>query len=625
MCGIAGTFDLRPCGREPSVELLESLTEPFAYRGPDEAGYHTGGGIGLAVRRLAIMDPENGQQPMCGPGRDVVSVCNGEIYNHGELRDALVAGGHTFRTRCDVEILVPMYRQFGTRFVEQLNGQFAFAVYDRERHRLILGRDQMGISPLFYTRCGDTLVFASEIKGILQYPGVAREVDLEGLDQMMTFPGLTSPRTMFKGIHSLPPGHILIAGDGGYDVRCYWDIDFPRAEAIATGRSEEDAADELEAVLTRAVERRLQADVPVGLYVSGGIDSSLVASLVHELSPERRHSFSIRFPAADIDEGVFQGMVVERIGTQHHETLFDSDAIGDRLRDIVFHAETPLRESYNTCSLALSALVRSHGMKVVLTGEGADELLGGYVGYRLDTERGAGGQGGGPVGVEALLEREWREMFWGEPDFLYERSYVDHRETRRALYSDAVNEQFADFDCTRRALLDTGRLKGLHPFHRRSYVDCKMRLADHLLADHGDRVAYANSVEARYPYLDLDVVRLASRLSPELLLREGQEKALLRRVGLRHLPEEIPRRGKFAFVAPGTPLLLQAGTEWVADMLSREQVSRAGYFNPDTVEHLKARYTRPGFDLSTTFEDDWLMLILTFTILLETFDLPALG
>jgi len=623
MCGIAGTFDLRPGGQEPPVELLEALTEPFAYRGPDEAGYHTGPGVGLAVRRLAIMDPEHGQQPMYGPGSDVVSVCNGEIYNHRELRKTLEASGHVFRTRCDVEVLVPMYRQFGTGFVEQLNGQFAFAVYDRERHRLVLGRDQMGITPLFYTRCGDTLVFASEIKGILQYPGVAREVDLEGLDQMMTFPGLTSPRTMFKGIQSLPPGYILVAEDGRIEVRCYWDIDFPPADETASGRSGDDAAEELEAILMRVVERRLQADVPVGLYISGGLDSSLVAALVGKLSTERRHSFSIRFPSQDIDEGGFQGMVVDRVGTQHHETLFDSDAIGERLRDIVFHAETPLRESYNTCSLALSALVHGNGMKVVLTGEGADELLGGYVGYRLDTERGE--QGGGLPDVQALLEREWQETFWGAPGFLYEREYVAHRETRQALYSDAVNAQFADLDCTRRPILDTAKLAKLHPFHRRSYVDCKMRLADHLLADHGDRVAYANSVEARYPYLDLDLVDFVSRLSPELLLKDGQEKALLRRVGRRHLPGEIPQRGKFAFVAPGTPLLLQAGTEWVADMLSREQVARWGYFNPDTVERLKRRYSRPGFDLSTTFEDDWLMLVLTFGILLETFELPALG
>lgn len=624
MCGIAGTFDLRPGGNAPAVELLQSLTEPFAYRGPDEAGYHSGPGVGLAVRRLAIMDPENGQQPMYGAGRDVVSVCNGEIFNHLELREKLEASGHRFQTRCDVEVLVPMYRRFGPDFVEQLNGQFAFAVYDRACHRIVLGRDQMGITPLFYTRCGDTLVFASEIKGILQYPGVAREVDLEGLDQMMTFPGLTSPRTLFKGIRSLPPGHILVAGGGRLDVHCYWDLNFPPADAIdPSGYTEEAAADELEAILTRAVERRLQADVPVGLYVSGGLDSSLVASLVRKLSPERRHSFSIRFPSADIDEGSFQKVVVDRIQTEHHETLFDSAAIGDRLHDIVLHAETPLRESYNTCSLALSALVHRNGMKVVLTGEGADELLGGYVGYRLDGERGM--QGEGPLDVEALLEREWQERFWGTPGFFYERNYVSHRETRQALYSDAVNARFADVDCTREPLLDTARLAQLHPFHRRSYVDCKMRLADHLLADHGDRVAYANSVEARYPYLDLDLVGFVSRLPPEMFLKDGREKALLRKVGLRHLPEEVPRRGKFAFVAPGTPLLLQAGTEWVEDMLSREQVARGGYFNPETVERLKTRYRQPGFDLSTTFEDDWLMLVLTFSILLETFDLPALG
>ncbi|MBT3294598.1 MAG: asparagine synthase (glutamine-hydrolyzing) [Verrucomicrobia bacterium] len=619
MCGIAGIYNLAP-GPPPGQDTLQAMTASFRYRGPDEEGYYTDDQVGLGIRRLAIVDIEHGQQPMFSDGRDLVSVCNGEIYNHLDLRARLEARGHPFRTRCDVEVIIPMYRHYGLDGIQHFNGQFGFALYDRARRRLVLARDQMGIAPLFYARVGDTLFFASEIKGLLAHPDMPRAVDPKGLDHILTFPGLVSPQTLFKGVKSLPPGHFLLVENGEMSLHHYWDLDYPAADAIDHSWDEATAAEALEERLSEAVRLRLQADVPVGFYLSGGLDSSLVASLIGRLSPATRHSFSIRFPDAAIDEGVHQHAMVERLNCTHHETAFDTDAISERMQAIVYHAEMPLKESYNTCSLALSEFVHRNGMKVVLTGEGADELLGGYVGYRLDQERQR--QGAAPADAADFLEQELQERLWGDPHFFYEKHYYAHRETKQALYADGINQQFSAIDCTAAPLLNTAKLAALHPFHRRSYLDCKLRLADHLLSDHGDRVAYAHSVEARYPFLDLDLITLITTLPPSLLLKEGEEKSLLKRVARGHVPDSIVNRRKFAFVAPGSPHLLQQNTAWIEDMLSTERIRRQGYFNPATVERLKQRYRQPGFSLNTTFEDDWLMIVLTFGILLDTFALP---
>jgi asparagine synthase (glutamine-hydrolysing) len=224
----------------------------------------------------------------------------------------------------------------------------------------------------------------------------------------------------------------------------------------------------------------------------------------------------------------------------------------------------------------------------------------------------------------ALLERRERERLWGDPDFLYERSYYAHRDLRRALYADGLAAGLESFDCTRRPFIDVDAMQGFHPFHRRAYIDFKVRLADHLLADHGDRMAYANSIEARYPFLDLEVIDCVAGIHPDLLVREGLEKALLRRVAKPYVPDSIIQREKFAFVAPGSPALLQRGIDWVEDLLDEERIRHDGYFDPGTVSLLKQRYREPGFTLNTTFEEDWLMMVLTFGLLREQFDLPRL-
>lgn len=620
MCGIAGTFSLD--GDAPADrELLARMIRPLAHRGPDDSGFYVAGGVGLAFARLSIIDLATGNQPHFSEDGAIASVCNGEIYNHRDLRRELEAKGHVFRTRCDVEVLVHLYEEYGPEFVRRLNGQFAFALYDGRRRELLLARDHVGIAPVFYTILGHTLLFASEIKALLAHPDVKRKVNLAGLDQILTFPGLVSPATMFEGIYSLKPGHLLRAGGGSVGTHEYWDLVYPERGSAGDGRPESFHVERLQQALFDAVERRLDADVPVGFYLSGGLDSSLVASMVHAARPAQRfHSFSITFPQADIDERRYQRLMAEQVQSIHHETEFDQEQIISRLKAAVACAEAPLKESYNTCSLALSGLVRQSGLKVVLTGEGADELFAGYVGYRFD----AADVSRPSDDLEEMLENEVRERLWGDSGFVYERNYLAFQEVKRAVYSPAVAASATGFEASREPLIDVSKLRNRHRLHQRSYVDFKLRLADHLLSDHGDRVSYANSVEARYPFLDLDVVEAARVTPPELLVKGAVEKYVVRAVARKLLPPDVANREKFGFVAPGTPYLLSRNVEWVNDLLSPATIRRQGYFNPEAIQRLRAANSREGASINTTFSTDLLMIVLTLGIFLETFDIGGL-
>jgi len=619
MCGIAGIFSPERERVIPS-DTLSAMRRALHHRGPDEKGEFSDGGVGFGFARLSIIDLATGNQPHYSEDEQIVSVCNGEIYNHRELRMELAERGHAFRTQCDVEVLVHLYEDHGPEFVSRLNGQFAFALYDRRRHRLLLGRDHVGIAPLFYTEAGGDFLFASEIKALLAHPRVERRVNLTGLDQVLTFPGPVSPTTLFQNIHALPPGHLLDVEASSRHLRPYWDLVYPEQRGAAEGRPAEFYVDRLEEALVEAVRRRLDADVPVGFYLSGGLDSSLIGALARKLAPNRPlDSFSVTFPYDDIDESPAQRLMARHLATHHHEVVFPPDAILRHLRCAVRAAEAPLKESYNTCSLALSAQVRESGHKVVLTGEGADELFAGYVGYRMDALQARAPR---DDSLEELLEEELRRDLWGDGAFFYERDYYRFRELKEGLYSRDAGRLLPQFDCTARAAIDHRRLDGRHPLHQRSYVDCKLRLADHLLADHGDRVCYVNSVEARYPFLDRDVVECARTTPPDLLVRDGSEKWLLREVAKRHLPPAIAGREKFGFVAPGSPYLLAQKVEWIEDLLSPARIRRQNYFDAATIERLRTLHSRGDAKINTTFDTDVLMLVITFGIFLEEFSMP---
>ncbi|MFG2043717.1 asparagine synthase (glutamine-hydrolyzing) [Dactylosporangium sp. NPDC048998] len=632
MCGLVGAFALDLSSRENGDlvghggDLVRQMARALRHRGPDGDGFHHDGAVSLGFRRLAINDPQHGHQPWRTDDGAVTVVCNGEIFNHRQLRAELVRRGHRFRTGCDTEVLGPLYQEYGLAITDRLDGQFVFAVHDAGRGRLVLARDPAGIVPLFYTVVDRCLLFASEIKALLHHPRVPRQVDLAGLDQALTLPGLVSPRTMFAGIRALRPGERLIADNTGIRLERYRDLEFPPADSLApvtdVDRELDRWAEQVAPALSAAVEARAHADVAVGTYLSGGLDSSLIAALLGTARPGHRWpSYAVTFPGSDFDERGFQRLVAQKLGTAHREVPVSEPDVAACFRRMVRHCESPVRESYNVCSLLLSAAVRESGVRAVLTGEGADELFGGYRSYQLA----AAGVGGNRLGgLDAHLEREIRQRMWGV-DIGYEQDQLPAAEFRRELYAEDLAEGFDDFAVTGQQLVDPAALAGRHPLHQRSYLDFHLRLADHLLGDHGDRMALANGVELRLPFLAPAVIDLATAMPPELLVAHGREKAVLRRVAAGLVPDEVVHRPKFGFRGPTSSDLLAAGVDWFAELLSPSLVRRQGYFNPATVDALVRRQREGGPAVHPHLDVDYLMLVATFAVFLEEFDLPCLG
>jgi len=613
MCGIAGCFDLQGRGRVER-ETLAAMTAALAHRGPDADGFHVEPDVGLGFRRLRIVDLVTGDQPLYNEDGSLALICNGEIFNEPELRRELLGKGHVFRSRSDVEVLLHLYEEHGVGLLDRLNGQFAFALYDARRRRLLLARDHFGVNPLYFTTTDGLFLFASEVKALLRHPAAPRGIDLIGLDQILSLPGAVSPRSLFVGIESLKSGHYLLAEDGKVTLREYWDLDYPEGEEGGdSGMTEEQYLEAMAEALRTSVRRRLRADVPVGVFLSGGLDSSLIAALAMEAVPEAAgRSFSITFRDAEIDESHFQRLMARRLGTRHHEILVDEAMIVARLRDMVYHCECPVKETYNTCALALAESVRAAGVTVVLAGEGSDELFGGYPGYRFD----AFGRGDRPVDeLEEALEEELRERVWGDRRIFYEK----------ALYAPAVRERFLQVDCMRQPLVDRARLRNRHPLHQRSYLDFKLRLADHLLSEHGDRMVMAHSVEARYPFLDIELVELARCMPPGLKVKGFVEKYPVKWMAEKVLPRSIVEREKFGFRAPVSSRLLQNGCAWAHDLLSPDLIRRQGVFDAGLVESLRRSYSEPGFRLHPHLDTDLLLVVLTFNLLCEVFALPALA
>jgi len=622
MCGLAGCMDLR---KEHRIEegILRKMADALIHRGPDSSGFYIESNIGFGFRRLSIIDLQTGDQPLFNEDRSLALICNGEIYNHVELRRELEEKGHIFSSRSDVEVLLHLYEEHGEELLQKLNGQFAFAIYDCRERTLFLARDHFGICPLCYTVADGLLIFASEAKAILQHPLVLRAVDLTGLDQALSLPGPISPRTLFKNIAALPPAHCMTVRNGEIKIREYWDLDYPVGERLQDGKGEGYYEERLRELFEKSVQYRLQADVPVGFFLSGGLDSSMIAAMIRRISPGvQRHSFSINFADPTICESRYQRLMSQWVDSIHHDIPFYESDILSRLSETVYHAECPLKESYNTASLALSRETRRSGVAVVLNGEGADELFGGYVGYRFDKRRAASTR---PYDIDSALGNEIRERIWGDPHLRYEKDEYVFEEVKAMLYSHKLSEHLDSFDCFNFRIIDQDRIAGRHPVHKRSYLDFKLRLAGHLIADHGDRMAMANSVEARYPFLDINLVEFCREIPADFKLNGFHEKWILKKAAEGLVPREIIEREKFPFVGPGTPTLLRQKSEWVEDLLSYETIKAQGYFNPETVELLKRKYSNPGASINQTLEDDLLMVVLTFGVLLDTFQLPALN
>ena len=621
MCGITGIFDTKGLDRiDPNT--LSKMSHKIFHRGPDASAIFCKDNIGLGFQRLSIVDIEHGMQPMFNTDRTIVSVCNGEIYNYKELRAELISKNHKFTTNADVEVLTHLYEEYGSNFINKLNGQFAFVIYDMTKKRLIAARDHFGIAPFFYCLVDNLFIFGSEIKAILEHPLVKREVNLVGLDQIFTFPGLISPTTMFKNIHSLPGGHYLdmSCGDNAPTIVEYWDLIYPKVGEISYHPDENYYLENLTELLKKAVKYRLNADVPVGFYVSGGLDSSIILSLAKNIFPSKiQKTFSVVFPhSAQISESVYQQMMSEHCETQHCEYPFTEQDIGDRIRKVIYHTECPLKESYNTAAIALSENVKKNNIKVILAGQGADEFFAGYPGYKFDHQL-----------LNGLIKGDMDEadlklnlQIWGDSKFYYEKRLHTFGLEKFKLYSEQVNYNRKDVDSLNHFVIQKERLMNIDPIHRRSYIDFKLRLSDHLLGDHGDRMVLANSVEGRYPFLDQEFVEFVKKVPPYLKLRDLNEKYILKKLSQDILPKKIIDREKFGFTAPGSAYLIKQNNEYIHEMLSVDNIKKQGYFNPKVIEELKVKYMHPDFKINATYESDLLMTVLTFNIFLKEFNLP---
>ncbi|MBL7702879.1 MAG: asparagine synthase (glutamine-hydrolyzing) [Ferruginibacter sp.] len=617
MCGICGFMKLNHGITEADRQVIRNMNKKLLHRGPDAQDTLIVNNVAFGFSRLSIIGLENGMQPISNEDGSLFLVCNGEIFNYIELREELKTKGHVFKTASDVEVLVHLYEEEGMEFINKLNGQFAFVLYDVKKGNLFCARDQMGIVPLYYTFVNNVFIFGSEIKAILEHPLVKREVDMVALDQVFTFPGLLSPRTIFKDIKSLENGHFLKVDATGHILdKEYWDLIYPEGEILMNGEGEKHYVDKLEELFEKAITLRLRADVPTGLYLSGGLDSSMITMKVNQMHPEaKKETFSIDFTESDISETPYQVLIANQSNSYLNKKTFYFKDISERLKQAVYHCECPLKETYNTASLALSASTRAKGIKVILSGEGSDELFAGYVGYRFDKMRALNL-------IETVsdpLEKELRKKVWGDETMFYEYNFSELNKIKKSLYAKDLSDNLDAFNCINFPVINGDRTRGRNSINKRSYIDYKVRLVDHLVADHGDKMALANSVEVRYPFLDKDLAEFSTRVPADLKLNDFTEKYIVKKLASRFVPEKVVDREKFGFVAPGSPYLLQNKVEYIQDLLSYNQIKRQGYFNPDTIESLKNKYSKESFKLNVPFESDLLITVITFGILLETF------
>jgi len=604
MCGIAGICHIN--GPEGiSSDTLKDMIGVLCHRGPDEVGIYLDNHVGLGHARLSIIDLSSGTQPIHNEDKTIWIIYNGEVFNYPELKQALLQKGHRFYTTSDTEVILHLYEEEGPNCLAQLNGQFAIAIWDTKEKELFLARDRVGILPLHYTILNNTLIFASEIKSIFMNKNVARKIDPVAMDQIFTFWTTLTPRTVFKDIYELPPGHYLKISNGKTTVRKYWDIPlYPPEEQLDLAPVE--ICRQIQELLQDSIRIRLRADVPVGCYLSGGLDSSGITTLVMKNFNSDVRTFGIRFEQDGFDEGEHQNRMVSFLGSNHTEIQATNDKIGVSLPECLWHCEKPLLRTAPIPLFLLSDIVHQSGLKVVLTGEGADEVFGGYNIFR-----------------EAKVRRFWakypdsqsRPVLIGR---LYPYIFKDPR-LQRTLQSffargldktdDPIFSHFIRWENTSRLKTffsaDLGSAIGTYcgyeqvrqnlpkaydradNLSKAQYLETAIFLSNYLLSSQGDRVAMAHSLEIRLPYLDPRVMDFMGRVPAKWKIIGLNEKHILKKSFQGILPDEITTRPKHPYRAPiKQSLLNEKTTEYTQEMLSVKSLNRAGLFDTGKVTRL---------------------------------------
>ncbi len=595
MCGICGIYEYKT--KKPvDQRILDDMLQFLHHRGPDDAGSFLDRDLSMGMRRLSIIDLNGGKQPISNEDGTVVTVCNGEIYNYRSLREDLECRGHVLSTESDTEVIVHLYEEFGEQCVQHLRGMFGFAVWDKRKRQLLLARDRLGIKPLYYTQAGGTLLFASEIKAILQHPSIKAALNTEGLNNFLSLKYVPAPQTMFEDIYALPPGCILRCDANGVEVRRYWDLSF--ANHPSGNIREEEYAEQLEALLRECVKMHLISDVPFGAFLSGGLDSSTIVALMSQFLNEPVKTYSVGFEGQgqEFSELPYARMVANKFQTDHHEVLIRPSNLVDLAEKIVWHLDQPLAEHATLANYMVADLAARDG-KMVLTGEGGDELFAGYARYSgerfssffqripkvakslaLAASSRLPGLRRQKLALYALSQSEevtrfvnWFPLF--------------NSEMKQALLSMDTKAFLSgyDVDCVfGQHLASTNAAASVN---RMLYVDTKLWLPDLLLA-RGDKMSMAVSLEARVPLLDHKLVEFAASLPLNLKLKGLVRKYLLKKVSRRWLPPEIIHRKKQGFPMPSSLWLRNEARSFVRDVLSPSALKNRGLFDPVFVENL---------------------------------------
>lgn len=630
MCGICGVVVLD--GPPPDRELVTRMIGRLRHRGPDGSGLYRDEHAALGHTRLAIIDTEGGAQPLCNEDETVWISFNGEIFNYVELGEELRRAGHRFRTASDTEVVVHAWEEWGEECFTRFNGQWALALWDSREHRLVLSRDRMGVRPLFYTLDRRRLAFASEVKALMADPTVPRSLDPAGLDEVLTYWSTVAPRTVFAGIEQLEPGYVAVLDRDGFRRHPYFTIDFPDRGAEPEQDIEVNAAELRERLVEAARLRFLRSDVPVGAYLSGGIDSAVTAAVIARYTDAPLHTFSLRFADAEYDEGVHQHKMVAELGAQHEEVTVSAADVAEVFPEVVRHTETPVLRTAPAPLFLLSRLVRDNGYKVVVTGEGADEVLGGYDIFREGRVRAFWARDPGSATRDRAVELlyPWMERnpgsapafarsFFGQ-DLDADDPAISHRP--RWGSTSAVKALLSP---DLRAQLDRGpdvvtRMpagsEAWDPLSRAQWLEMTTLLPGYILSSQGDRMLMANSVEGRFPFLDKEVIELANRLPARHKLCGLDEKHLLKIAFADLVPEQIRSRPKQPYRSPDTASFFSGPPpEWLREVTSPAALADAGVFAPRPVAGLLAKAARTGGVRAGNTDNMRLLAVLSIQLL----------
>jgi asparagine synthase (glutamine-hydrolysing) len=598
MCGICGIYGATGLP-EDARALTRAMCDVIIHRGPDEDGYYADGPISLGMRRLSIIDLATGRQPIHNEDKTIWVVYNGEIFNFPTLKPELSARGHRFYTNADTEVIVHLYEEYGEDFVSHLNGMFAIALWDAKNRKLVLTRDRLGIKPLHYAWEGGRLLFGSEIKSLLR-AGVSREIDPEALSRFFTFEYVPAPDSIFTAIKKIPPGHLMTVRDGKTDIRRYWDVHYSETKIAA--RPEAEYIEEIAARLRESVRLRLLSDVPLGVFLSGGIDSSAVTALMSETAGGRVKSFSIGFKEKTFDELDYARIVADRFGTEHTEFVVDSGQVAGLVPTLMEYLDEPLADASIIPTYVISKLARQY-VTVALAGDGGDELFGGYDTYKAFKvarmyrkipgflRRGLIGPAVRklPASAKRLSFEFKAKKFTTGAEFPYEIANT----LWWGAYSPARKARLLSADLRARLSADpfapiadqAAFTRAADPLDRLAYLDLKLYLQDDLLVK-VDRMSMANSLEIRTPFLDYTFVEFAATIPSRLKLKGMASKYILKKALASRLPREILTKKKIGFDIPLGPWLRNELRSFALDTLTPERLKRHGYFDPAFVQKI---------------------------------------